>query len=129
MLCLCSDPGKCHKDGGWQQGWGHWLGTGSLHSKQFMPFGEALRVSRCLQLASQPEWRVWCLGGARPPCPNVPSNPNEVSTDSGWQGHSHWLGASNKKGGTDEFLPFAKALAVARSLGLTSSQVRAARVA
>ena len=52
----------------------------------------------------------------------MPSNPNIMYKDVGWQGWGHWLGSSNHlaKPGT-LFLPFEEALAVARSLGLASS--------
>ena len=67
-----ANPDRTYKDGGWQ-GWGHWLGTGNQHnqSKEFLPFDEALRVARALQLVSHKEWRLWCRSGARPA--NVPA--------------------------------------------------------
>jgi len=41
----------------------------------------------------------------------------------GWQGWGHWLGAGNEAGGAKKsFLPFDKALRVARSLRLVSEQ-------
>ena len=108
-----SDPPKIYKDSGWQ-GWGHWLGT----KKEHLPFEEALAVARSLNLASSTEWHAWLKEGRRPP--NVPPDPPRVYKDHGWQGWGHWLGTGNKVGGAKEFLPFGEALAVARSLGLTS---------
>ena len=113
-----STPNRTYKDGGWQ-GWGHWLGTGNQHTKEFLPFGEALAVARSLGLANQFEWQQWCKEGMRPP--NVPSNPNATYKDGGWQGWGHWLGTGNVKTDKRQFLPFGEALAVARSLGLASS--------
>ena len=110
-----SHPQQTYKHNGWQ-GWGHWLGTGNIHSKQFLPFDEALAVARTLGLASQKEWKVWRKEGMRPP--NVPSAPDTVYTHDGWQGWGHWLGSSNLS--TKHFLPFGEALAVAQSLGLTN---------
>ena len=83
-----SDPAKVYKDHGWQ-GWGHWLGTGNQSTKLFLPFKEALIVARSLRLPGRTEWRVWSREGLRPA--NVPSNPNTVYKDHGWQGWGHWL--------------------------------------
>ncbi len=58
-------PDKTYKDGGWQ-GWGHWLGTGNQHTKEFLPFKEALAEARSLGLASWKEWRAWCKEGMGP---------------------------------------------------------------
>ena len=52
--------------------------------------------------------------------PNMPSQPDRVYKDAGWQGWGHWLGTGNTKSGTEQFLPFDEALAVARSLNLAS---------
>ena len=110
-------PNDVYKDGGWQ-GWGHWLGTGNIKpgTAQFLPFGEALAVARSLGLASAFEWRVWCSEGLRPRV--VPSMPNRVYEDHGWQGWGHWLGTGNQVHQKKNFLPFKEALVVARSLGL-----------
>ena len=117
-----SNPHKFYKDGGWQ-GWGHWLGTGNVNSanKEFLPFEEALAAARSLGLANKKEWEVWRKSGARPP--NVPSAPDRIYKDHGWQGLGHWLGTGNQQGNqhAKAFLPFNEALVVARSLRLTTS--------
>ena len=53
---------------------------------------------------------------------NVPADPHKVYKDHGWQGWGHWLGTGNQVGGqhAGQFLPFAEALRVARSLGLAN---------
>ena len=107
-------PDQTYEDGGWQ-GWGHWLGTGNQHSKEFLPFEEALAVARSLGLANHFEWREWCKEGMRPH--NVPSRPDQVYKDGGWQGWVHWLGSSGIKKAS-KFAPFGQALTLARSLGL-----------
>ena len=116
-----SDPSRTYKDGGWQ-GWGHWLGTGNIQcsTRQFLPFGTALAVARSLNLASQKEWKAWSKEGMCPP--NVPSNPHRTYKDGGWQGWGHWLGTDSQSSKTkhQQFLPFAKALAVAQSLNLAN---------
>ena len=83
---------------------------------KFLPFDEALAVAHSLNLANRFEWQQWGTEGMRPP--NVPSMPNRVYKDHGWQGWGHWLGSSNLQ--TKLFLPFGEALAVARSLGLAN---------
>ena len=111
-----SHPDATYKDGGWQ-GWGHWLGTGNQWSrrKDFLPFDEALAVARSLGLANGFEWNEWCKEGMRPA--GVPSRPDQIYKDAGWQGWVHWLGSGSiVKAST--FAPFAQALAFAQSLGL-----------
>ena len=133
-------PDKVYKHRGWR-GYGHWLGEtpvgaqsrASTPSKpprsgqvvprsagtaRFLPFEDALAVARSLGLGSQKEWQAWSKGGPRPH--NVPSNPQTIYTDSGWQGY--WLGTGNQPGKAkkEQFLPFDEALRVARSLRLAS---------
>ena len=82
-----SNPETTYKDAGWQ-GWVHWLGSGDLvKPSKFVPFDQALAFARSLGLASEKEWRVWCKEGRRPG--NVPSHPNTVYKDAGWQGWGH----------------------------------------
>ena len=116
---LPSNPQHTYEDGGWQ-GWGHWLGTGNQHSKEFLPFEEALAVAQSLGLANRFGWHQWCKEGT---CPsNVPSTPQRTYKDGGWQGWGHWLGTGNTQCGTEQFLPFGEALTLARSLGLASNE-------
>ena len=91
-----ADPPRTYKHAGWQ-GWGHWLGTGNQHTKEFLPFGEALAVARSHGLASRSEWQAWCKAGCRPA--NVPARPDQTYEDAGWQGYGHWLGTGNTVGG------------------------------
>ena len=69
-------PRRTYKHDGWQ-GYGHWLGTGTVAHKdqQFLPFKKALLYARSLKLKSQKEWRR----GARavhglPTCPPPQTN-------------------------------------------------------
>ena len=121
---LPSDPARTYKEAGWQ-GWGHWLGTGNTRGNggaagspnAFLPFAEALPVAQSLGLESMRAWLVWSRSGARPA--NMPSDPPRTYKGAGWQGWRHWLGNADFR--RKEFLPFAEALAVARSTQLTSS--------
>jgi len=85
---------------------------------KFLPFEEALVVSRSLKLASAAEWRAWCKERMRPAY--LPANPNKTYNDAGWQGWVHWLGSSDLK--PPPFLPFDEALAAARSLSLANQK-------
>ena len=116
-----SMPSSVYKDHGWQ-GWGHWLGTGNTKSgtEQFLPFGEALAVTRSLGLVSWKEWQQWSKEGMRPR--NVPSNPNKVYKDHGWQGWGHGLGTGSQRPRATKFLEFGEALRVARSLRLNNQK-------
>ena len=113
-------PNRVYKDRGWQ-GWGHWLGTGTVKTgaEQFLPFEEALAVARSLNLASQFEWKVWSKEGLRPR--NVPADPSKIYKDHGWQGWVHWLGSGNIKK-LSKFAPFGQALTYAQSLGLAGQR-------
>ena len=50
----------------------------------------------------------------------MPSAPDKVYEDGGWQGWGHWLGTGNQAGGAKAFLPFGEALTCVQSLGLAS---------
>ena len=76
-------------------------------------------MARSLELVSSTEWRLWCKEGMRPL--GVPSAPDKTYKGGGWQGWGHWLGTGTQSSKTKEFLPFAEALAVARSLGLANT--------
>ena len=113
-------PDKTYKHAGWQ-GWGHWLGTGTVSPKtyEFLPFKKALLYARSLKLKSVREWNAWAKSGARPG--NIPSSPQKVYMHDGWQGYSHWLGTCTATRGIPKaFLPFALARLYARSLKLQS---------
>ena len=120
---LPSNPAKVYKDHGWQ-GWGHWLGTGNQanRAKRFLPFVKALAVAQTLGpagMSGEKEWRAWCKAGMRPA--GLPSTPQRTYKDGGWQGWGHWLGTGNKVGSLKKpFLPFDKALRVARCLRLNN---------
>ena len=113
-------PDRNYKNGGWQ-GWAHWLGSSGIeNASKFAPFGQALIFARSVNLASQKEWEAWCKEGRRPP--NVPSRPDKIYKDGGWQGWGHWLGTGKQssKAKKEQFLPFDEALRVARHLRLVS---------
>ena len=89
-------------------------GAAPKKNSKFLPFVHAHTYALSLKLKSKQAWEVWRKTGARPP--NIPSNPDRVYQNGGWQGWGHWLGSSNQK--TKVFLPFDQAHAYALSLEL-----------
>ena len=90
-----SNPQRTYTDGGWR-GWGHWFGTGNQHTKEFLPFDEALILAHSLGLDGrngQKAWSTWGKGGTRPP--NVPCHPTTTYKNEGWQGWGHWMGTGS----------------------------------
>ena len=85
-----SRPDVNYKHNGWQE-YGHWLGTGNLPSKEFLPFKKALLHARSLELQTRNEWKQWCKSKARPA--NIPSHPGRAYAHDGWQGYGHRLGS------------------------------------
>ena len=91
-----SNPKKIYKDQ-WQ-GWGRYLGTGRVASKDkvFRPFAEALSYMHSLEFSSRTEFRKWNASGRRPL--DIPSHPNEVYKDK-WRGWRHYLGLEDPSPG------------------------------
>ena len=114
-----SDPQATYKHEGWQ-GYGHWLGTGTVAPKdhQFMPFKKALVYVRSLKLKAKSEWEAWCKSGVWEA--NIPSHPQQTYKHDGWQGYGHWLGTGTVAPKDQQFLPFKDALLYAPSLKLDS---------
>jgi hypothetical protein len=91
------------------RGWGEFLGTGNVLSKQWRPFDEARAYVRSLSLRSTVGWYEYCKSGKKPD--DIPTNPNSVYAnkrkgDEGiiqntntaveeqgeWRGWADWLG-------------------------------------
>ena len=116
-----SNAHQTYQHEGWQ-GYGHWLGTGNLVGGKlaFLPFKKALVHAHSLKLKTFTEWQDWAKTGARPA--NMPSRPEKVYTDDGWQGYGHWLGTGNLAPKKRYFLPFKQTLVYVRSLKLHSEK-------
>ena len=96
-----ANPSRQYKGKGWQ-GYGDWLGTGTIATfdRTFRPFKRARAFVRQLGLNSTAEWDAYCTGrlpqkGKRPQ--DIPSNPNKTYKGKGWQGIGDWLGTANRK--------------------------------
>lgn len=101
--------------------WGDFLGTGNTASRlaQWMSFTEARRYARRLKLNTQREWQIYTRSNRRPE--TLPSNPQRVYRNGGWKGFPDFLGNSNISNTTFEYLPFKRARAYIRRLGLRNT--------
>ena len=85
---------------------GHWLGTGNIaeRNKVFLPFAKAHAYVLSLKLKGSREWQQWCKSSAR--LATVPTNPNIVYKDRGWQSSGHWLGTAPVTHSSSPFIGF-----------------------
>ncbi len=88
-------PRDFYKDGVWK-GYGDWLGTGTVayQDREYRSFEEARDFARSLKLKGQRAWRSYCKSGQKPD--DIPSDPNHVYKNMGWNGYGDWLGTYNK---------------------------------
>lgn len=77
---------------------GDWLGTNSRRVANSRPFEDARRYARSLGLRSQKEWKLFCRGllpDIGVPPEDIPTSPDFVYKDKGWQGYRDWLGTED----------------------------------
>ena len=91
-----------------------------LYKPAFLPFMKAVLYSCSLKLKTLKRWRAWRMTCARPA--NIPSTPDKVYKNDGWEGYGHWLGTGTVAHKDKQFLPFKKAVLHARSLKLKSGK-------
>ena len=82
-----------------------WLGL----PERFLPFTKARKYVRSIKTLTGYNWWEWCKTH-RPS--NIPSRPDIIYKDEGWKGWKDWFGDKKK------FLPYIKAKALAKSLGI-----------
>ena len=116
-----SNVAVIYKDRGWIN-WGDWLGTGTVSNNQrsYRSYEDARSFVHTLNIAGQSEWKSWATGSERPD--DVPSNPQAVYKDSGWQGFGDWLGTGYVQHNKRRFLDYFEARTLARSLKLPSAK-------
>lgn len=95
-----STPWNVYRDKGWQ-GMGDWLGTGFIAypKREYLPFEEARKYIRQLEIKTSTEWRLYLKGklsGKTKKPDNIPASPNVVYRDKGWNGFSDWLGTDQR---------------------------------
>jgi len=116
------NPNRVYGDQVWA-GWGDWLGTGTVATRErpYRSFEEARAWVRKLGLPNQGEWQKFCRGelpekGQLPK--DIPANPRGVYKTQGWVSLGDWLGTGAVAAQLRQYLPFKKARAFARKLGL-----------
>ncbi len=114
-----SNPNVVYEDEGWI-GYGDWLGTGRLRSKDYLPFLDAREIARGLNLKSLREWQTYSRDIGLPA--GVPTNPNRTYASSGWQGWDDWLGTGKLAPHLRKYRSFEDARSFVRNLGLTNQK-------
>jgi hypothetical protein len=108
-----ADPRRVYMGKGWA-GWTDWIGQ-PARPGPFRNFEAAREYIRTLKLRSLAAYHEWSASPAR--LLDIPAYPNEVYAGKGWVNWADWLGAELKPHNRN-FLPFAEARELARSLGL-----------
>ena len=117
-----SSPYHKYRDKGWA-GMGDWLGTWTIAPflREYRPFNKARAFVHKLGLKSSAEWQAYCKGhmsrlGKLPT--DIPAYPIETYKDEGWVSMGDWLGTGTIATRLRIYLPFNKARAFVRRLGI-----------
>jgi len=105
-------PAVAYRHKGWK-GWPDFLGYKKSRRSRYLPFTEAREIARTFGLASWAEWCKFSRDGQRPK--DIPFTPQDIYKDE-WAGWGDFLGYEKIT-----FLPYPKAVEVARSLKLNAS--------
>lgn len=89
------------------------------HRRNWRSFEDARAFVHRLDLHDRQEWRDWVKTQLRPN--DIPVSPDKTYKTEGWISWKDWLGPRTVLSTKKKFLPFEKARAFARSLGLKSS--------
>ncbi len=124
-LDVPSAPWFVYRGKGWR-GWGDWLGTGIIATKnrKYWPFRRARAFVRTLGLRSQAEWLAYakgCFPGKDAKPAGIPASPERIYANRGWAGIGDWIGTGTIAVANRNFKPFKEARAWARSLKLKSN--------
>jgi len=71
------------------------MGTGNVWKPVFLPFEEARKIVRGLNLKSRREWREFAKSNQFPK--GIPATPERSYAGKGWQGMPDWLGTNRSK--------------------------------
>jgi len=93
------------------KGYGDWLGTGTVHTKQWRSFTDAREFARALNLKGNQEWREYCKSGNKPD--DIPTSPDKTYKNK-FKGYGDWL--DNEK----IYRSYKEAREFAKNLGLKS---------
>lgn len=117
-----ANPERFYKDKGWIDIY-DWLGinTPSTNDKKggsFLNYQEAETFVRSLNLSSSREWVGYIKSGMKPS--NIPSKPDRVYKDKGWEGYQKWLGSNNVSNTKREWLSYNEAREIVINEGVVS---------
>ena len=87
------NPNRWYQDDPEWKGMGDFLGITNKFNIKYLPFLEAKKKVQNLKLTSQTQWRKYCTSGSKPI--NIPSNPDSIYVNDGWNGYGDWLGTNN----------------------------------
>ena len=115
-----STPDKTYKGKGWN-GWGDFLGTGRVASKdkEYLSYEEAREFAQSLNLKSREDWAEYWTK-QRPH--DVPYKPQRTYKGKGWNGWGDFLGTGRVANQDREFLSFEEAREFAQSLNLKGKE-------
>ena len=114
-----SCPNMIYGNSGWA-GWNDWLGISNTSFKNvsYRSFKRARQFVQKLGLKNQKEWVTYCKEGNKPR--DLPSSPQTVYKDDGWDGYGDWLGTGRIALHWKKFLSFEKAREITHSFNLRS---------
>jgi hypothetical protein len=84
--------------------------------QQWLSYDEAKEFSRNLKLNSNKDWREFSKTNKKPI--NIPSSPDKIYKDKGWNGWKEWLGSEEKRLFRNDVASFYDARKFARNLKL-----------
>jgi superfamily II DNA or RNA helicase len=99
-------PHVKYKNEGWIS-WADWLGNSDSKNFEWLPFEEAKKLVKTLNLKSQKEWRDYTKSDVKPA--NLPNWPNDKYKNEGWISWGDWLGTGSISNNKKQYLPFNEA--------------------
>ncbi len=108
-----ASPNWVYADAGWA-GSRDWLGT---TERQWRSFKDARAFVRRIGLKNIKRWQTYCQSGKKPN--DIPSNPQNTYSDSGWVNWRDWLGTRRHVG---DWRSFKEARAFVHGLKLKSAK-------
>ena len=112
-------PQDRYRNKGWLD-WGDFLGTGTVspQNKKHRIFEDARKYVQLEKILTQKKWKEYCKSNKKPK--DIPSNPNLVYKNKGWNGYPDWLGTNYVPNQERKYKSFSNARTFARNLELDS---------
>jgi len=105
------------------KGWGNFLGTGNIKTGdiQYRSYKKARAFVGKLKITGQQQWQNEYVKSGDIPY-DIPSNPQRVYKNKGWQGWGDWTGTGNIASQDKVYRSYKEAREFARSLGLKNQK-------